>query len=383
MKLKTLDGIDVTGKRVLVRVDYNVPLKDGIIGDDTRVRRSLTTIRELLGKGASQIVLMSHLGKPKGVDDSLRMEPVAERLSQLLGSRVAAVGDCIDVDLPESRVVLLENLRFHEGETANDAAFAQKLSQHGDVFVNDAFGTCHRAHASVVGVTEYLPSYAGRLVQTEVEMLGGALDNPERPFIAILGCSKITDKIKVLENLLPKVDTLILGGAVVFTFLRAKGYETGRSLVEETQIDYAKQLMDSWADKLVFPEDIVVSPSSDGTGEVETVGVDAIPEGWIGLDLGERSVARLKEVLTPARTVLWNGPLGKYETDVFGRATEALAHFLAGQDTTTVVGGGDTAGAMDKYGVSDKLSHVSTGGGASLAFIEGKVLPGLQPLLFK
>ncbi|MFO7710266.1 MAG: phosphoglycerate kinase [Candidatus Woesearchaeota archaeon] len=380
--LKTLDNIDAAGKRVLVRVDYNVPLSDGVIKDDTRIKRSLDTIKELL-KTASQIVLMSHLGKPKGADDSLRMDPVAKRLSELLGEEVSKVDDCIDVELPDSKIVMLENLRFHEEETKNDPEFAKKLSKHGDLFVNDAFGTCHRSHASVVGVTKYLDSYAGRLVQAEVEMLGGALDDPKRPFIAILGCAKIKDKMKVLENLLPNVDYLLLGGAVVFTFLKAKGYEVGNSLVDENQVDYAKQLMDIYTEKIVFPEDVVISTSLDGTGEIKTVDASEIPNGWIGLDMGEKTVSLFKRYLKSANTILWNGPLGEFETDAFGKGTEAIAHFLAELDAVTVVGGGDTASAVYKYGVAEKLSHVSTGGGASLAFIEGKTLPGIVPLEIK
>ncbi|MEG6615111.1 phosphoglycerate kinase [Peptococcaceae bacterium 1198_IL3148] len=390
MPKKSIEDMDVTGKRVLVRVDFNVPLKDGIITDDTRIRAALPTIKYLVDKGA-KVILASHLGRPKGqVKEEFRLTPVASRLSELLDKLVVKVDDCIG-DAPKQAidqmqpgdVVLLENVRFYQQETQNDPQFAKQLAELADVFVNDAFGTAHRAHASTAGVAEYLPAVAGYLLQKELDMLGQAVENPKRPFVAIIGGAKVSDKIGVIENLLGKVNTLIIGGGMANTFLKAQGVEVGKSLLEADKLDLAKQLMkqaETSGVELLLPMDAVVADALENPTVVKTVSVEQVPADLMILDIGPQTATKFAEAVKAAGTVVWNGPMGVFEQDAFAQGTESVAKALADSDAVSVVGGGDSAAAIKKTGVAHRISHISTGGGASLEFLEGKSLPGVAVL---
>ncbi len=391
MNKKTVRDVDLHGRRALVRVDFNVPLKDGQVTDDTRIRASLPTIQYLVDKGA-KVILMSHLGRPKGKPTpEFSLRPVAEHLSKLLGKPVSFAADCVGPAaedavraLKAGDVLLLENLRFHAEEEANDPAFAQKLAALGDLYVNDAFGSAHRAHASTEGVARYLPAVGGFLMERELEYLGRALENPRRPFVAILGGAKISDKIKVIENLLGKVDRLLIGGGMANTFLKAQGLAVGDSLVEDGSLDVARQLMAQAGDKLLLPSDAVVADALDANARAQVVPVNAVPSGWRILDIGPDTVRRYRAALSGARTVVWHRPMGVFEFPRFAEGTYAIARALAElPDATTVIGGGDSAAAVEQSGVADRMTHISTGGGASLEFLEGRVLPGVAALMDK
>ena len=388
MDKKTIRDIQVAGKRVLVRVDFNVPLdKAGNISDDTRIRAALPTIQYLCDKDA-KVILCSHLGRPKGkVTEEFRLTHVAKRLSELLGAPVTRTDDCICPEVEKTvaamkpgDVVLLENLRFHAEEEANDAGFAKKLASLADLYVNDAFGTAHRAHASTEGVTHYLPGVAGFLMERELNFLGKALAAPTRPFVAILGGAKVSDKIGVIENLLPKVDQLIVGGGMANTFLKAQGNEVGASLLEADKVELARDLLKRAGQKLLLPVDVVVADDFKAEARHQTVAVNKVPAGWRILDIGPKSVEAFAPVLKKAKTVVWNGPMGVFEFPAFAAGTVAIAKALASTDATTIIGGGDSAAAVEQAGVADKITHISTGGGASLEFLEGKVLPGVAAL---
>jgi phosphoglycerate kinase len=390
MNKKSVRDLDVRDKRVLVRVDFNVPIKNGEVTDDTRIQRALATIRYLLEEGARPI-LISHLGRPKGEPDpNYAMDPVAKRLEELLGEPVlkldTAVGPEAEKELENwdgRGVVLLENSRFYPGETKNDPEFSEQLSSLADLYVDDAFGAAHRAHATTVGVAERLPAAAGLLLEEEVDYLDGVLENPERPFVAILGGAKVSDKIGVIESLLAVADTLLIGGAMCFTFFKALGYEVGKSLVEDDYLEEAKRLMDEAGEKLVLPVDVVVADEMEEGAESETVGVDEIPSDKVGLDIGPRSVELFEEHISGAKTIFWNGPMGVFEIDAFAKGTEGVARAVAAasaEGATSVIGGGDSVAALRKLGLEDEMSHISTGGGASLEYVEGKELPGVAVL---
>jgi 3-phosphoglycerate kinase len=387
MNKRGVRDLDVGGKRVLVRVDFNVPVKDGEVTDDTRIRRALPTIRFLLQEGARP-VLISHLGRPKGEpDQKYAMDPVATRLQELLGEPVekldAAVGpevvEALD-DWSGKGVVLLENSRFYPGETSNDPGFADQLAALAEVYVDDAFGAAHRAHATTVGVPDRLPAAAGFLMEEEIDYLDKLLEVPERPFVAILGGAKVSDKLGVIESLLGTADTLLIGGAMGFTFFRALGYEVGDSLVEEDYLEEAKRLMEEAGDRLVLPVDVVVADAMEEGVESETVAVDGIPSGKMGLDIGPETVVLFEGHVSGASTIFWNGPMGVFEIDAFAKGTEGVATAVAKSGATSVVGGGDSVAAVNKLGLEDRMSHISTGGGASLEYVEGKELPGIAVL---
>lgn len=390
MTFKTLGDLDLKGKRVLVRVDFNVPLdKQGHVTSDARIRESLNTIRAILDAGGRP-VLMSHLGRPKGkVVESMRMAPVAQRLGELLGSPVHYVDDCIGEAaeaasraLRPGECLVLENLRFRDAEEAGDPAFAAALAKNGDVYVDDAFGSAHRAHASVSGVPKLLPSAAGLLMQKELDAFGKVLHDPQRPFVAILGGAKVSDKLPVIEHLLPKVDALIIGGAMAYTFLVQQGHRVGRSLVESELIAEAGRVLEhakAQNKQLLLPVDHVCAAEFKADSPASVHGVD-IPDGLMGLDIGPKTIQRFVAALQGARTIVWNGPMGVFEMDAFCKGTEAVAKAVAGSGAFTVVGGGDSVAAAEKLGIVEQLSHVSTGGGASLELLEGKVLPGVAAL---
>lgn len=389
MNKKTIRDIDVKGKRVLVRVDFNVPLSEGAVSDDTRIRAALPSLQYLLNRDAA-IILCSHLGRPKGkVVDDLRMDAVARRLSELLDRPVNKLDECIGPEVEASalaakpgEVILLENTRFHPEERLNDPAFAAKLAALADIYVNDAFGTAHRAHASTEGVAHYLPAVAGLLMEKELEFLGSALASPERPYVAILGGAKISDKIGVIENLLGQVDALLIGGGMANTFLKADGYDVAESLAEEGSLDTARDLLERAGSKLVLPVDVTVADRFDADAFSQVVNVAGVPPRWRILDIGPRTLELFQERLADARTVVWNGPMGVFEFRKFALGTEAVARMLAAlPDATTIIGGGDSAAAVKRAGLADKMSHISTGGGASLEFLEGKTLPGVAALL--
>lgn len=390
MQKKSVKDIDVKGKRVFVRVDFNVPLAGDQITDDTRIRKALPTIQYLMEQGA-KVVLASHLGRPKGeVVDKYRLTPVAKRLSELLGKEVVKVNESVGAEpqqaignMQEGDVLLLENVRFHAEETKNDEKYARELAELADIFVNDAFGAAHRAHASTAGIAEYLPAVAGFLMEKELENLGKAVSNPERPFVAIIGGAKVSDKIGVIENLLSKVDVLIIGGGMANTFMRAQGYDTGKSLVEPDKVKLAKELLErakSSKMELLLPTDALVALAMEPTAQQKIVPVNEIPEEWMVLDIGPASAEKFAAAVQKAATVVWNGPMGVFEMEPFAKGTEAVAKALAESNATTIVGGGDSVAAVNKVGVADKISHISTGGGASLEFLEGKVLPGVAAL---
>ena len=386
-KFFTLNDLDIKGKRVLVRADFNVPLdkKTNDIADDKRIRETLPTIKYLVERNA-KVILCSHLGRPDGkVVESLRMDKVAERLGKLLNKKIKKLNDCVGdyikeeiMKMKESDVVVLENLRFHPEEEANDENFSKQLAELAELYVNDAFGTCHRAHASTYGVTKYLKSAAGFLVEKELRIMGKALENPDKPFIGILGGAKISDKIKVIENLLTKVDKLLIGGAMIFTFYKAQEKNVGNSKVENDYVDLAKNLLQN--KKIMLPVDVVIADSFDANANSKIVNSDNIPDNWMGIDIGPKTIENYKQVLKDAKTVIWSGPLGVFEFDKFANGTKHIAKFLSTLKATTIVGGGDTAAAVEKFGFANKLTHVSTGGGASLEFFEGKKLPGIEAL---
>jgi phosphoglycerate kinase len=392
--LASLSATDLSGKRALVRVDFNVPLDEqGNITDDTRIRAALPTINDLTQKGA-KVILASHFGRPKGVDEKLRLTPVAKRLSELLGKEVIKTDDCIGDDvsakvgaMQNGQVLLLENVRFYKEEENNDSEFAKKLAANADIYVNDAFGTAHRAHASTEGVTHYLtPSIAGYLIEKELEYLQNAIENPQRPLAAIIGGSKVSSKIGVIETLLDKCDKLIIGGGMVFTFYKARGLNVGKSLVEDDKLELAKSLEAKALEKgvtLLLPTDVVVADAFSADANTQIVSVENIPDGWMGLDIGPDSVKVFQEALTDCKTVIWNGPMGVFEIDKFAVGTFAIAHTLAEiskTGATTIIGGGDSVAAVEKVGLADQMSHISTGGGASLELLEGKILPGIAAL---
>ena len=389
MEKKTIRDIDVKGKRVLVRVDFNVPQdkKDGHITDDRRIVESLPTLQYLIDHGAS-LVLMSHLGRPKGKQEKYSLKPVAARLQELLGRTVQMASDVIgDAVVKQAQalkpgdVLLLENVRFYPEEEKNDPAFARELSRLGDLYVNDAFGSAHRAHASTRGVADYLPAVAGFLMEKELNFLGGALDNPKQPFIAILGGAKIGDKIGVIDNLLPKVEKILIGGGMANTFAKAVGYPVGDSLVEEDKLDVASEIMSKSKGKAVFPVDWMIGDKFAADTQAQVVDVVSVPDGWRILDIGPESIKLFESNLKDAKTVVWNGPMGVFEFPKFANGTLAIAKYLAElPNTITVIGGGDSASAVQDAGVADKMSHVSTGGGASLEFMEGRPLPGIEAL---
>ena len=387
MNKRSVRDLDVQGKRVLVRVDFNVPVKDGEVTDDTRISRALPTIRYLLSEGARPI-LISHLGRPKGEPDpKYAMDPVARRLQELLGEPVlkldAAVGPEVQEALEEwdgRGVVLLENSRFYPGETKNDPDLSGQLASLADLYVDDAFGAAHRAHATTVGVAERLPAAAGLLLEEEVDYLDGVLEDPERPFVAILGGAKVSDKLGVIESLLKVADTLLIGGAMCFTFFRAQGYEVGGSLVEDDYLQEARRLMDEAGEKLVLPVDVVVADAMDEHVETETVGVEEIPTEKMGLDIGPRTVDLFGDHISGAKTIFWNGPMGVFEIEAFAEGTEGVTRAVAAasaEGATSGVGGGDSVAAVRKLGLENEMSHISTGGGASLEYVEGKELPGV------
>ncbi|MGI6538526.1 MAG: phosphoglycerate kinase [Caldicoprobacterales bacterium] len=392
MNKRTLEDIQVTGKKTLVRVDFNVPLdKERNITDDTRIRAALPTIRYLLDQKA-KVILMSHLGRPKGegFESDYSLAPVAERLSELLKLEVKMAKDVIGENakelvenLKEGEVVLLENLRFHKAETKNDPEFARTLASFGEIYINDAFGTAHRAHASTEGVAHYLPSAAGYLLKKELEVLGKALDNPDRPFVAILGGAKVSDKIGVIKNLINKVDTLIIGGGMAYTFFKAKGYEIGASLLEEDKVDLAADLIkqaESKGVKLLLPIDTVVAKEFKNDTEYKVVSSKEIPAGWQGLDIGPDACKEFGEAILNAKLVVWNGPMGVFEMPNFAKGTAAIADYMSRCNGITIIGGGDSAAAVEQLGYADKMTHISTGGGASLEFLEGIELPGVAAL---
>ena len=397
MNKKTVDDISVKGKKVLVRCDFNVPIKDGKITDETRINGALPTIKKLIADGG-RVILCSHMGKPKGEPKpELSLEPVAKRLSEKLGKDVVFAADdnvvgeqakAAVANMNDGDVVLLQNTRYRKEETKNEENFSKELASLAEVFVNDAFGSAHRAHCSTVGVTEYLnPCAAGYLLGKELDFLGGAIENPVRPFVAILGGAKVADKLNVISNLLEKCDTLIIGGGMAYTFLKAKGYEVGTSLVDDEKIDYCKDMMkkaEQLGKTMLLPIDTVVAKDFpnpiDAPIDVETVASDSIPADKMGLDIGEKTRELFAQQVKSAKTVVWNGPMGVFENPVLAKGTIAVAEALADTDATTIIGGGDSAAAVNQLGFGDKMSHISTGGGASLEFLEGKELPGVAAL---
>lgn len=388
-----LSASDLSGKRVLVRVDFNVPLDNGAITDDTRIRAALPTIQDLTSKGA-KVILTSHFGRPKGIDDSMRLTPVAARLSELLGQPVKKCDDCIGDEVAQAvaqmqngDVTVLENVRFYPEEEKNDPEFAKKLASVADLYVNDAFGTAHRAHASTEGVTHYLEtSVAGYLIEKELQFLQGAIENPQRPLAAIVGGSKVSSKIGVIEALLDKCDKLLLGGGMIFTFYKARGLNVGKSLVEEDKLDLARSLEAKAKEKgvtMLLPTDVIVADNFAPDANAKTVSINEIPDGWMGLDIGPDSVKVFQDALGDCKTVIWNGPMGVFEFEKFAAGTKAIALTLADLTKTgaiTIIGGGDSVAAVEQLNLGEQMSHISTGGGASLELLEGKVLPGIAAL---
>lgn len=390
MNKKTMKDFDVKGKRVLCRVDLNVPMQDGKVTDDTRIKAVIPTIEYLTEQGA-KVILVSHLGRPKGeVVEDLRLDPVAEHLSNLLGKEVLKadkvfgkeVEDAVS-QMPEGGILLLENVRFEAGEEKNDPALVEEFTKFADIFVNDAFGTSHRAHASTVGVAEKLPAAAGFLMEKEIEVLGNALENPKRPFTAIIGGAKVKDKINVIDNLLDKVDNLIIGGGLAYTFIKAQGNEIGNSLLEEDKIDLANEFMSKAKEKNVnflMPVDIVVANDFSDTADTKIVPVNEIPADWEGLDIGPETREIYRKTIQESALILWNGPMGVFEMNSFAGGTREVAAALADTEGFSIIGGGDSAAAVEQFGFAEQMDHVSTGGGASLEFMEGKVLPGIAAL---
>jgi len=387
---KTMKDIDVKGKRVFVRVDFNVPMAEGAITDETRIRAAIPTIEYLVEQGA-KVILASHLGRPKGeVKEDMRLTAVGVRLAELMGQPVTKLDESIGQEVEEAvanmqngDIILLENVRFHAGEEKNDPALAEQFAKLADVYVNDAFGAAHRAHASTEGIAKYVPAVSGYLMQKELDVLGKALSNPERPFTAIIGGAKVKDKIGVIESLLEKVDHLIIGGGLSFTFIKAQGYDIGKSLLEEDKIDLAKSFIEKAKAKgvqLHMPIDAVVANEFSKDAETQIVDVDAIPADWMGLDIGPKTAAKYAEVIKDSKLIIWNGPMGVFEMDKFANGTKTVANAMATTTGYTVIGGGDSAAAVEKFEVADKMDHISTGGGASLELMEGKELPGIVAL---
>ncbi|MBT2643487.1 phosphoglycerate kinase [Bacillus sp. ISL-41] len=391
MNKKTVKDVDVKGKRVFCRVDFNVPMKDGQVTDETRIRAALPTIQYLVDQGA-KVLLASHLGRPKGqAVEELRLTPVAKRLSELLGKDVKktdeAYGESVKSEIDsmnEGDVLLLENVRFYPGEEKNDPELAKAFAELADVYVNDAFGAAHRAHASTEGIAKYIPAVSGFLMQKELDVLGKALSNPERPFTAIIGGAKVKDKIGVIDNLLEQVDNLIIGGGLAYTFVKAQGHEIGKSLLEEDKIDLAKSFMEKAKAKGVnfyMPVDAIVADDFSADANTKVVAIEEIPADWEALDIGPKTAETYRDVIQKSKLVIWNGPMGVFEIDKFAQGTKAVAQALAdANDTYSVIGGGDSAAAVEKFGLAEKMSHISTGGGASLEFMEGKQLPGVVAL---
>ncbi|MFX3622567.1 MAG: phosphoglycerate kinase [Ectobacillus sp.] len=391
MNKKSIRDVDVKGKRVFCRVDFNVPMKEGKITDETRIRAALPTIQYLAEQGA-KVILASHFGRPKGqVVEEMRLTPVAKRLGELMGKDVIKTDEAYGPEvqaaidrMKEGDVLLLENVRFYPGEEKNDPELAKEFAKLADLYVNDAFGAAHRAHASTAGIADYLPAVSGFLMEKEIEVLGKALSNPDRPFTAIIGGAKVKDKIGVIRNLLEKVDNLIIGGGLAYTFVKAQGYEIGNSLLEEDKIDLAKEFMEMAKEKGVnfyMPVDAVVADDFSENANTKVVAIDSIPSDWEALDIGPKTAEIYADVIRNSKLVVWNGPMGVFEMDKFAGGTKAVAEALAqSPDTYSVIGGGDSAAAVEKFGLADKMSHISTGGGASLEFMEGKELPGVVRL---
>jgi len=390
MNKLTIKDLDLKGKRVIMRADFNVPLDDALmITDDRRIKAALPSIKYILDQGATKLILMSHLGRPKGqVVDKMRLTPVAKRLEELLGEEVLKSDDCIgpqvvqEVEQDNARVILLENLRFHKEETANDPEFSKQLASLADIYVNDAFGTAHRAHASTAGITEHLPAAAGFLLEKEMTYLGGVIENPQKPFVIILGGAKVSDKIMLIENIMPKADAILIGGGMAYTFLKAQGINIGNSLLEADKIDMAKEIMDKAQAaqiKFLISYDFVISEVFD---KPETAKIsEDIPDGWEGIDIGPKTREQFKEVLATAKTIVWNGPVGVFEIDRYAEGTKDIAEYIAQlKDVTSIIGGGDTAAAVAKFDCELGMTHISTGGGASLELLEGKELPGIAAL---
>ena len=384
---KTIKDIDVHGKKVLVRVDFNVPIKDGVIGDDTRIQAALPTIRYLIDHGAA-VILMSHLGRPKGkVDPAFSLAPVASHLGGLLGKPVAFADDCIgqsavqaSAALKPGDVLLLENTRFYNGDEKNDPEMAQKLASLADIFVNDAFGSAHRAHASTEGVAKYLPAVAGLLMEKEIQYLGEAIRDPERPFVAILGGAKISDKIGVIRNLLGKADHILIGGAMANTFFKALNYDVADSLAEPDAMATAAEMISAGGSKIVLPVDLVIADAFDASAQSKEIMVGNVPAGWRILDIGPKTVQVYSDLIKTAKTVVWNGPMGVFEFDKFAQGTYGIAKAVAESDAVSIIGGGESVAAIQQSGLADKITHISTGGGASLEMLEGITLPGLAAL---
>lgn len=385
-----MKDIDVKGKRVFVRVDFNVPMADGVITDETRIRAAIPTVKYLVEQGA-KVILASHLGRPKGeVKEDMRLTAVGIRLAELMSKPVTkldeSIGQAVEeavANMQDGDILLLENVRFHAGEEKNDPALAQQFAQLADIYVNDAFGAAHRAHASTEGIAKHIPSVSGFLMQTELDVLGKALSNPEHPFTAIIGGAKVKDKIGVIESLLEKVDHLIIGGGLSFTFIKAQGYDIGKSLLEEDKIELAKSFIEKAKEKgvqLHMPIDAVVANEFSQDAETKVVDVDAIPADWMGLDIGPKTAAHYAEVIKNSKLIIWNGPMGVFEMDKFANGTKTVADAMATTSGYTVIGGGDSAAAVEKFEVANKMDHISTGGGASLELMEGKELPGIVAL---
>ncbi|MCD5325295.1 MULTISPECIES: phosphoglycerate kinase [Pontibacillus] len=387
---KTIQDVDVKGQKVFCRVDFNVPMQDGEVTDDTRIRAALPTIQHLTEQGA-KVILASHLGRPKGeAVDELRLDPVAKRLSDLLGQTVTktdeAYGSEVDKAISEmenSDVLLLENVRFYPGEEKNDAELAKQFANLADLYVNDAFGAAHRAHASTEGIAHHLPAVAGFLMEKELRVLGNALKDPERPFTAIIGGAKVKDKIGVIDHLIEKVDNLIIGGGLAYTFVKAQGYEIGKSLLEEDKIDLAKQYMEKAKEKGVnfyMPQDVIVGDDFSNDANTQVVNIDSIPADWEAMDIGPKTIELYSDIVKNSKLVIWNGPMGVFELETFANGTKGVAEALGQTEGYSVIGGGDSAAAVEKFGYADQMDHISTGGGASLEFMEGKDLPGVVAL---
>ncbi|MEK3763474.1 phosphoglycerate kinase [Solibacillus sp. FSL K6-4121] len=387
---KSMNDVDVKGKRVFVRVDFNVPMEEGKITDETRIRAAVPTIEQLVSAGA-KVILASHLGRPKGeVNEDMRLTAVGERLSELMGKPVSKLDESIGTDveaavnnMQDGDIILLENVRFHKGEEKNDETLAKEFAKLADLYVNDAFGAAHRAHASTEGIAKHVPAVSGLLMEKELDVLGKALSNPERPFTAIIGGAKVKDKIGVIENLLDKVDHLIIGGGLVFTFVKAMGHDIGKSLLEEDKIELAKGFIEKAKEKgvqLHMPVDAVVANEFSKDADTKVVAIDAIPSDWMGLDIGPKTAENYAEVIKQSKLIIWNGPMGVFEMEKFANGTKTVADAMATTDGYTIIGGGDSAAAVEKFEVASKMDHISTGGGASLELMEGKELPGIVAL---
>jgi len=389
-KKKLINDVDVEGLRVLARVDFNVPIKDGMVTDDTRIRAALPTINYVLDHGGA-LILCSHLGRPKGgPDPEFSMRPTADKLSELLGKPVAFAEDCIGPKAEEAAkklqpadVLVLENTRFHDGEKKNDPEMAKQLASLADLYINDAFGSAHRAHASTVGVTEYLPAVGGFLMEKEIEYLGNAITDPKKPFIAILGGAKVSDKIGVIKNLLAKADQVLIGGGMANTFFKAQGYPVGNSLVEDDVLDTARELLEIGGSRLRLPVDVVIADKFAEDADTQVMDMCPVPDGWQILDIGPKTISAFAKVIQTAATVVWNGPMGVFEFPRFAEGTFGIATAVAESDAVSIIGGGDSVAAINRSGLSEKITHMSTGGGASLEMLEGKMLPGLAALLDK